>query len=177
MLEYLAICFFRARSIQFIRILADCHQLHTQTARASPGCAGMRSDILLMGIEANELYDAASKLTEPCAPADPEQKKTLLSQAIELRTREWQAWLQSPELSAKIGAAQAAQALGVYHTEIFEYQKASEWLEKALEQCQLDPSTPKRYWYLAYMTHSLHGLACEQLARVRELARSQELAR
>jgi tetratricopeptide (TPR) repeat protein len=69
-----------------------------------------------------------------------------------------------------MGAAQAAQALGVYHTETSEYEKAREWLEKALEHCPTDELGLKRYWYFNCMGDSLRSLVREQLARVQQLA-------
>lgn len=135
--------------------------------------AGMRTDVLLMGIQANRLYEDAVKLSGPLTLADSERKNTLLRQAIDLRISEWEEWLQSPDLSAKIGAAQAAQALGVYYTESCEYQKARDWLEKALEHCPLDTVAPRRYWYLLYVLSSLHSFVREQLVRVQELSRAE----
>lgn len=129
----------------------------------------MDDSLLRMGVEANRLYYAASALVEPLAPCDVEQRGRLLSEAIDLRIREWQGWSQSPELAGKMGAAQAAQALGVYHTELYEYDKAREWLEKALEDCATDDLRLKRYWYFKCMGDSLRSLVHEQLARVQQL--------
>jgi predicted ATPase len=130
----------------------------------------MDSKLLRMGVEANRLYYAASELPEPLAPCDVEHRKKLLGQAIDLRICEWQGWSQLPEPSGKLGAAQAAQALGVYHTETSEYEKAREWLERALEHCPADSRCQKRYWYFSCMGDSLRSLVREQLARVQQLA-------
>ncbi len=130
----------------------------------------MDSNLLRMGIEANRLYYSASALTEPLAPCDVEYRKQLLGEAIDLRTCEWRGWTESSQPSWKMGAAQAAQALGVYHTETSEYLKAREWFEKALEHCSTDELDPKRYWYFNCMGDNLRSLVREQLARLQQLA-------
>jgi len=142
----------------------------TDTRFGPRALSSMDNSLLCMGVEANRLYYAASALPEPLAPCDVEHRKRLLSEAIDLRICEWQGWSQSPELSGKMGAAQAAQALGVYHTETSEYEKAREWLEKALEHCPTDELGLKRYWYFNCMGDSLRSLVREQLARVQQLA-------
>jgi len=129
----------------------------------------MDDSLLRMGVEANRLYYAASALAEPLAPSDVEHRARLLREAIDLRIREWQGWSQSSELAGKMGAAQAAQALGVYHTETSEYEKAREWLERALEHCATDELRVKRYWYFKCMGDSMRSLVREQLARVQQL--------
>jgi len=130
----------------------------------------MDDSLLRMGIEANRLYYAASALAEPLAACDAAYREQLLGEAIELRTCEWQGWTASPQPSWKMGAAQAAQALGVYHTETSEYAKAREWFERALEHCAGDELGPKRYWYFRVVGDSLRGLVREQLARLEQLA-------
>jgi hypothetical protein len=130
----------------------------------------MDSKALRMGLEANRLFLAASALPASTAPGDVEYRQSLLNQAIDLRICEWREFSQSSEPCQKLGAAQAAQALGVYHAESQEYEQAGAWFERALEVCPSPTAWSKRSWYFTCFGDSLRCLVREQLARVQQLS-------
>jgi hypothetical protein len=123
-----------------------------------------------MGLEANRLFQAASALPASTATGDVEHRQSLLNQAIELHVCEWRQLSQYSEPCQKLGAAQAAQALGVSHAESHEYEQARVWFERALDLCPSPTEWPKHSWYFTCFGDSLRGLVREQLERVQQLS-------
>lgn len=111
--------------------------------------------LLRMGVDANRLYVHAT--------SSGEDNSVLLQQAVDLRLKEWHGWMDSTDRASRLGAAQAAQALGIYFVSMHKYDDARMWLEKALSQCSGEPLFEYRYWYINAMNSSLRELVMEQL--------------
>ena len=81
----------------------------------------------MQGSRSEQAVRHSECFTGALEPEDAEKKKRFLQKAV-LRLNEWQGWTSSPDRSAMLGAAQAAQALGIYLVEMGEYDDARSWL-------------------------------------------------